>query len=34
VCLLVPENFQAVGQFYQNFSQVEDDDVVDVLKRP
>lgn len=33
VCLQVPEYFQAVGQFYQSFPQVEDDEVVDILKR-
>lgn len=33
VCLLVPGFFQAVGQFYQSFPQVDDDEVVEVLKR-
>lgn len=32
VCLQAPEYFQAVGQFYQNFSQVEDDEVIDILR--
>jgi putative phosphoribosyl transferase len=32
VCLLVPEYFQAVGQFYRNFSQVEDDEVIEILQ--
>lgn len=32
VCLESPEYFQAVGQFYRNFSQVEDDEVVDILR--
>lgn len=32
VCLEAPEYFQAVGQFYRNFSQVEDDEVIDILK--
>lgn len=32
VCLQAPEYFQAVGQFYQNFSQVEDEEVVDILR--
>lgn len=32
VCLEVPEYFQAVGQFYRNFSQVEDDEVIDILR--
>lgn len=33
VCLQVPEFFQAVGQFYQSFPQVDDDEVVEVLAR-
>lgn len=33
VCLQVPEFFQAVGQFYQSFPQVADDEVDDVLAR-
>lgn len=33
VCLQVPEFFQAVGQFYQSFPQVDDNEVVDVLAR-
>ena len=32
VCLQVPEYFQAVGQFYRNFDQVEDAEVIDVLR--
>ena len=32
VCLLIPEDFQAVGQFYENFSQVEDEQVVEILR--
>jgi hypothetical protein len=32
VCLLEPENFWAVGQFYRNFEQVEDERVVDLLR--
>ena len=32
VCLETPRFFQAVGQFYQDFPQVEDDEVIDVLK--
>jgi predicted phosphoribosyltransferase len=32
VCLYAPDYFQAVGQFYQNFSQVEDDEVIDILR--
>ncbi len=33
VCLNVPAEFYAVGQFFDNFSQVSDDDVVAILKR-
>jgi predicted phosphoribosyltransferase len=32
VCLQVPENFQAVGQVYRHFPQVQDRDVVALLK--
>jgi predicted phosphoribosyltransferase len=32
VCLLAPEEFQAVGQFYADFTQVEDDEVVELLR--
>jgi len=32
VCLESPENFQAVGQFYINFPQVEDDEVIRILE--
>ncbi|KRH99363.1 phosphoribosyltransferase [Curvibacter sp. PAE-UM] len=32
VCLETPEWFQAVGQFYQNFQQVEDEEVIALLK--
>jgi len=32
VCLEVPEYFMAVGQFYQEFPQVEDDEVVRLLR--
>ena len=31
VCLITPENFQAVGQFYRDFRQVEDDEVIAIL---
>lgn len=31
VCLLVPENFRAVGQFYQDFEQVDDATVARLL---
>jgi predicted phosphoribosyltransferase len=33
VCLEAPEDFQAVGQFYREFAQVEDDEVVALLAR-
>jgi predicted phosphoribosyltransferase len=32
VCLLAPEDFHAVGQFYDDFSPVEDDEVLRLLK--
>ena len=32
ICLEAPEFFQAVGQFYRNFSQVEDEEVVEILR--
>jgi putative phosphoribosyl transferase len=32
VCLEAPEFFQAVGQFYSHFNQVEDDEVIALLK--
>lgn len=32
VCLEAPAFFQAVGQFYQHFPQVDDDEVIDILK--
>jgi putative phosphoribosyl transferase len=32
VCLLTPHDFYAVGQFYENFDQVEDDEVVRLLQ--
>jgi predicted phosphoribosyltransferase len=31
VCLLAPEEFMAVGQFYEMFEQVSDDDVIRIL---
>jgi len=34
VCLAAPAGFAAVGQFYQSFPQVEDDEVVSLLQRP
>jgi predicted phosphoribosyltransferase len=33
VCLEAPEDFRAVGQFYRDFTQVEDDVVVTLLAR-
>jgi predicted phosphoribosyltransferase len=33
VCLHAPEGFAAVGQFYRDFAQVEDEDVVALLAR-
>lgn len=33
VCLEAPEDFRAVGQFYREFPQVEDDEVVALLAR-
>ncbi|GAA4940911.1 phosphoribosyltransferase [Algibacter agarivorans] len=32
ICLLVPANFHAVGQFYENFDQVNDNEVIRLLK--
>lgn len=32
VCLLMPENFSGVGQFYYDFSQVSDDEVIELLQ--
>lgn len=32
VCLHAPENFRAVGQFYQDFNQVSDEEVMEVLR--
>lgn len=33
VCLDMPRDFQAVGQFYEEFSQVTDDEVIHLLQR-
>lgn len=33
VCLSAPPEFQAVGQFYVDFNQVSDDEVIDILKQ-
>jgi predicted phosphoribosyltransferase len=32
VCLLAPESFWAIGQFYENFEPVEDEEVVRLLR--
>jgi putative phosphoribosyl transferase len=32
VCLLSPEEFWAIGQFYADFSQVEDEEAIDLLR--
>jgi len=32
-CPLMPQNFAAVGNYYQNFRTVSDDDVVDCLEQ-
>ncbi len=33
IVLQVPDHFNAVGQFYENFTQVEDDEVIQLLKQ-
>ena len=33
ICLYEPDNFYAVGQFYKDFSQVTDEEVIDLLRR-
>ncbi len=33
ICLLPAEHFWAVGQFYDDFPTVEDDQVIDILKK-
>jgi predicted phosphoribosyltransferase len=32
ICLEQPQNFYAVGEFYRNFPQVEDDEVIEALR--
>ena len=32
-CVLIPPNFRAVGQFYQNFSQIDDEEVEAILAK-
>ena len=33
VCLYLPDTFLAVGEFYEDFAQVEDAEVVEMLRR-
>jgi putative phosphoribosyl transferase len=33
VCVYLPERFYAIGQFYEDFSQVTDEQVIEVLRR-
>lgn len=33
ICLLEPRSFQAVGQFFEEFKQVDDTQVIDLLKK-
>jgi putative phosphoribosyl transferase len=33
VCALTPQNFAAVGQWYENFDQITDGEVVEILQR-
>ena len=33
VCLDAPRGFYAIGQFYEDFQQVEDEDVVTILRK-
>jgi predicted phosphoribosyltransferase len=33
ICLLAPEEFWAIGQFYEDFTQVEDEQVLDLLRQ-
>jgi putative phosphoribosyl transferase len=33
VCLFAPEDFYAIGQFYEDFSQTTDEEVISLLKR-
>ena len=34
VCLETPWDFRAVGQFYRSFPQVEDEEVIEILRHP
>ena len=33
VCVLVPRNFSAVGQFYEHFDQTDDEEVINIMRR-
>ncbi|MGE5187908.1 MAG: phosphoribosyltransferase [Betaproteobacteria bacterium] len=33
VCLYMPEYFQAIGQFYEDFNQTSDDEVIELLRK-
>jgi putative phosphoribosyl transferase len=33
ICLLLPDHFMAVGEFYENFSEVTDDEVIHYLQK-
>ena len=33
ICLSTPVNFQSVGQFYEEFDQVNDNEVIEILKK-
>jgi putative phosphoribosyl transferase len=33
ICLSVPEEFYAIGQFYDDFPQVEDEEAIAILKK-
>jgi len=32
VCLKIPADFYAVGRFFEDFSQVTDEDVIEILR--
>ena len=32
-CLQAPQDFEAVGQYYEDFTQVEDDEVIQILSK-
>ena len=33
ICLEAPENFRSVGQFYNEFNQVSDEEVIELLRK-